>query len=148
MVFATVHLKTTPLGPDDFVDQPSGRMLACRATVASPDGLARITLFMATDGDRSPSTLDSLPPLMVAEPAGTIGALVRETAEGRATVEVNREDEPNSRSVAAAVAVMRASWGWDESPAIIVTVNSAALTIAPQFTSDGWTAVEIPSPAA
>jgi len=145
-VFTVRLLRTVPLGPEDFVTLPSGEVLQiCRAAVDTADGVKSITLFLASDA--APLTLNSLVTVLAAEASGTIGALVRTEADGRATVELAREHGAHTPAVAAATAVMRASWAWDESPTIIVTVNGATIPVAPRFTDDGWTATGIAPPA-
>jgi hypothetical protein len=140
---AAVHLERTtgPLELDDFVAHPSGRLLqVCRATVGTAEFMGQFAVVLATDADAASITLDSLVAMMTGETADTIAVLVRESAKGRATVEVERARESCAFPIAAAVAVMLASWAWDESPTIVVTVNATPVAIAPRFAGDGWTA--------
>jgi len=149
MSAATVRLTRTadPLGPDDFVAHPSGRLLqVCRATVGMADATQRVALVLPADADAAAIMLDSLGAILAEESVGTIVALLRETGEGWATVEVSRQHETRSLSVAAAAAVMQASWGWDESRTIVVAVNGIPIAVEPRFTGESWT-VGVATPA-
>jgi hypothetical protein len=42
--------------------------------------------------------------------------------------------------VAQAAAVVQASWGWDESQVIRVTVDDEAIDVAPRHGAEGWSA--------
>jgi hypothetical protein len=86
-------------------------------------------------------TLASLDAAIAAEPAGTIGVLVRDGGEGQIAVEVGRDQELRVFPIAAATAVMRASWGWEESRTVHVSVNAIRQAIAPRYTRDGWAAI-------
>lgn len=142
---ATVQLSDAGShGRPEVVAHPSGQLLQiCHATVRWADGNAGVALFLSAGTEAASLTPDSLATLMVGEPAGTIAVLVRDSSEGRATVELNSEDEPRALPVASAVAVMQASWGWDESPTIVVAVNGVSISVSPRFTGDRWTALDI-----
>ena len=148
MSTTTVRLsRTGPPGTHDFVAHPSGQLQVCRATVATGDRIEHFTLFLPADTQAAPIAFDSLPAVSE-EVADSVDVLVRETGGGRAIVEVSQDHESRAVPVASAVAVMRASWGWDETPTIVVTVNDAPVAVAPRFTKDGCTALVIASPAA
>ena len=60
-------------------------------------------------------------------------------AEGEATVVTDiGEDNASAFEAAAAVAVVKASCGWDESNPIIVRVNDTELSVAAQFAVGKW----------
>jgi hypothetical protein len=142
-----VRLGAGPNSREGFAELPSGEHIQiCRATVGEEDAAQHIVLFLPAPF-ADPLTLDSLTPALSREPAGTVGALLRASAEGRATVEVLGEHSSCARQVAAVAAVMRASWGWDESPTIVVTVNGTPLDVAPRCIGDRWTAAGIAPPA-
>jgi hypothetical protein len=61
--------------------------------------------------------------------------------EGEATVVTDTpEDEVSAFEVAAAVAVVKASCGWDESKLIIVWVNNNKVPVVAQFDGKEWIA--------
>lgn len=66
-------------------------------------------------------------------------AFVVDDAEGRAVVEMRGEDHLN-REAAAAVAVVKASWAWDESATFEVVVNGARFMIRTLFAEGSWQA--------
>jgi hypothetical protein len=138
---ATVDLFSAgPPGAPELVEHHAGQhLLVCRATVQQAEMVDRIVLFMPSPG--SEVTLASLAAAIAAEPAGTIGVLVRDGGEGQIAVEIRRDQEPRAFPIAAATAVMRASWGWEESRTVHVSVNAIPQAIAPRDTRDGWAAI-------
>jgi len=50
------------------------------------------------------------------------------------------DEEFNHFNLAAAISVIKASCGWDESPAIIVKINSAEVRVWPRFDGRQWIA--------
>jgi hypothetical protein len=73
---------------------------------------------------------------------GALVAVVGEADTGRCTVEVIPPSTIAQRTAAAqAAAVVQASWGWDESPEIRVSVGGEVLEIAARYDSvGGWSA--------
>ena len=137
-----------PLGPNDFVSDASGRPLqVCRVVIGGEEGIHRIVFFVAVFPEDAEVTLRSLAGVLAREPLGTTGAILRESAEGRLGVEIDREDESGALQVAGAAAVMHAALSWDESPLIRVSVNDRSFAIAARFTDQGWTASETASDA-
>lgn len=49
----------------------------------------------------------------------------------------------NVFSLAAAVAVIKVSWGWDESHSIVVKVNDVEVQVSPQFDGNNWVAMSL-----
>ncbi len=45
--------------------------------------------------------------------------------------------------LAAAVAVIKASWGWDESPSIVVKVNDVEVRVLPRFDGNNWVVMSL-----
>lgn len=66
-------------------------------------------------------------------------AFVIEDGIGRAVVETPG-DEPEPPRAAAAVAVFKASWGWDESPTFDIEVNGVTYSVAAHVEDRIWTA--------
>jgi hypothetical protein len=66
---------------------------------------------------------------------------VRFEAVGEMVISSSPADAITLFDAAAAVATLRASWGWDESPTIVVRVSPAGNTFAvkPAFANDAWT---------
>ena len=141
-----VRLATAaPLGPSDLVSDVSGRPLqVCRIVLGREESVHRIVLVFPEEAE---VTLRSLAAVLTKEPLGTIGAIVRESAEGRLGVEIDEEEESGALEVAAAAAVMHAALSWDESPLIRVSVNEHSYSIAARFSDQGWTASEVASDA-
>jgi hypothetical protein len=141
---ATVDIEKTGSTPlqADFVRHASGALLqVCRATVRSGSVVERVTIFAGADGTWGDTIgVDALSALVRGEPAETIPALLREGTEGRAQVEVGPESESRATAIAQATAVMRASWAWDESAVITVSINGTPHFVAPQFTGSEWRA--------
>jgi hypothetical protein len=132
-----------PLGPNDLVSDASGRPLqVCRVVIGGEESVHRIAFFVAVFPEDAEVTLRSLAAVLAKEPLGTIGAILRESAEGRLGVEIGREAESAALGVAAAAAVMRAALSWDESPLIRVSVNHHSFAIAARYSDQGWTASE------
>ena len=137
-----------PLGPNDLVSDVSGRPLqVCRVVIGREQRVHRITFFVAVFPEDAEVTLRSLAAVLMKEPLGTIGAILRESAVGRLGVEIDEEEEPVALEVAAAAAVMHAALSWDESPLIRVSVNDRSFSIAARFSDQGWTASEVASDA-
>jgi hypothetical protein len=130
---------TGPVAVDDFVKAPSGKLVqVCRATVASDSSTEPIAIFVPAHFDEPLGAIDTLAALTAAESAGTVGVLLRAYAEGRAMVEASPVHETRALVIAAAVAVMRVGWGWDESAAIVVGVNAVSITVEPRFEGTVW----------
>ena len=71
-------------------------------------------------------------------------AFVSEAGAGRCRVDVvggSPRDEVCAR-VAMAAAVVQASWAWDESERIVVTMGDRGVEVVPRHSSDGWCAEE------
>jgi len=136
------------LEPNHLVSDASGRPLqVCRVDIGGEEGVHRIAFFVAVFPEDAEVTLGSLAAVLAKEPLGTIGAIVRESSEGRLGVEIDRGEESGALGVAAAAAVMHAALSWDESPLIRVSVNHHAFAIAARYSDQGWTASEAASDA-
>ena len=136
------------LGPNDLVSDASGRPLqVCRVVIEKEESVRRIAFFVAVFPEEAEITLRSLAAVLAKEPLGTTGAIVRESAEGRLGVEIDREEESGALGVAAAAAVMHAALSWDESRLIRVSVNEHSFAIAARYSDQGWTARETASDA-
>ncbi len=66
-------------------------------------------------------------------------ALVFTESTGRVNVETSSTTPP--ATFAAAAAVVRASWAWDESEHIEVMVNGSDYRVTPSFDGDTWQAL-------
>lgn len=129
------------LGPDDFFVHESGRSLQLsRATVEVADVTERVLLVNAAFPGDLPLATESLPALVEREGPGTLGAVVRDYVVGRVTADPLPEHASKAFEIAAAAAIMYAVGSWDESPTISVTVNDAAIPMAPRFDGGRWTA--------
>jgi hypothetical protein len=139
---ATVQLKRTgPLTTEDFVAFASGaRLQVCRAIVQSAGISHRVTLLLLPSAEADAP--GSGPPGQPAadEPTGTITALVAQTEQAQSTVTIDSAHEKFASSVAAAVAVMRASWGWEETPQMCIHVNGTRIVVEPRYSGTTWEA--------
>jgi hypothetical protein len=75
-----------------------------------------------------------------AEGAGAACDFIVHNVEGEATVIAEVGEDRAAYDAAAAVAVVKASCGWDESNPITVRVNETALSVVAQSVSGQWTA--------
>ena len=144
MTDATVQLAPTGRPrADEFIAYGSElHFQLCRGTVRTVDSEERVILYI-------PAGVDGVLPAPGAlaatktEALGEIPALVRESSEGRVSVQVEPEIESQIFAIAATAAVMRASWAWDESHEIMVVVNQTSVRVAVSFTGADWRAVNI-----
>jgi hypothetical protein len=69
-----------------------------------------------------------------------VASLVRFDAEGETTISCSAVDEVERFAAAAAVATLKRSWGWDESPTVKVTFHSDGreLCLNPSFEDGAW----------
>jgi hypothetical protein len=67
-----------------------------------------------------------------------------EQAEGFAVVRSEDPRTENAFHVAASVAVIKASWGWDEAKPIVIRVDEKELKIYPSFDGRAWIASDHP----
>jgi hypothetical protein len=66
-------------------------------------------------------------------------AVITEATAGRCTMTVVSPSTPEERATAArAAAVVQASWAWDESPVIMVSVGNEVIKVAPRHDAGGW----------
>ena len=128
--------------PGDVVAHAGRDLLVCRALVREPDGDTAVALYMLANGLAGALTLEALAGLTAHEPLGTRVAFVRDDVDGPVTVEAEPAAAVGAFPVAAAAAVMRASWAWDESQELLVVVNGVQITIAPRFNGEVWEAFE------
>ena len=76
-------------------------------------------------------------------PGGQVSAVVEDT-QGFARVHSKDGSPQNAFHVAACVAVMKASWGWDESAPIVVRVDDDEFEMYPSFDGKAWMAKDRP----
>jgi hypothetical protein len=140
MFTATVELaRVGPLSAEDFVAYGSGaRLQMCRATVHTAQGEHRIALVLLLPEHESPLVRPSIEELVSVESAGTIPALVAGGSCEQSLVTIGLEHEEHAPLVAAAVAVMRASWGWEETTPMRIRVNDRPMVVAPRYAGTTW----------
>ena len=129
-----------PVGliPADFVTLPSGaRLPACRAKVQLRNRTILVTLLMAQPGEQAPSDPE-LATLSAADPAGAVVVGLEATGTGQATVTAPVAAESSAEAVVLAAAVCTVSWGWDESPEILVTLNGRASAVSAVYRDEAW----------
>jgi hypothetical protein len=135
-------LVTMPDGPDGIVPAQSVTLasgqpvMVCRTTVLRGTISTSVTLFLPDPGERVPSGQD-LEAVVEKDPGVGVPAVLQASGTGEATVVTRLADVPTIEAVAMAAAVCVASWGWDESPSIRVSVNDASLLVEPRYTGVG-----------
>jgi hypothetical protein len=83
--------------------------------------------------------------VLLAEPGAALAVITRSRA-GEASVQVCRATPAvGAREVAAGVAIFLASWGWDESESLRVTVDGVDLRVTPRFVGGVWQARVAPA---
>jgi hypothetical protein len=126
---------------DDFLLVASGRYVqVCRARVLTADFAKHLLLVFAYTDETSDITLESVAVALSNEAPKTEVVLVTESKEGRAAAIIDSGGEDQISHVAGAVAVMQVSWGWDESPIIIVRVNDTVQYVSPRYDGRHWNA--------
>ena len=120
-----VHLpRQGPVTPEDFVAFSRGeRVQFCDAFIDGGQAPLAARLFLPQPA-QPPFTVDELPVTETALPV-----LVRDS-EPSVVALAPSSDAGRSAEIAAAVAVMRASWAWDERAELPVTVNGATFNSA------------------
>ena len=141
-VFKVTLAWSGSLSANDFVSVDRGQYLqVCRARVESSGRTERLLLGLATDSSSIVALKTALTRALALEAPATQAVLVTDSQEGSAVAAIEGESEWLPLPVAAAVAVMRACWGWDESPTINVCVNGQTWESSPRYNGDQWTAV-------
>jgi hypothetical protein len=74
-------------------------------------------------------------------PQSVIALIVREF-DGSATV-LSEPESYEPFPVAAAVAVFKASWGWEEASPLLVNVNGAEIAVRARFNGDTWVVSDV-----
>jgi hypothetical protein len=72
--------------------------------------------------------------------ANAIVAVVGEASTGRCSVAVFPSSPADASIAARAAAVVQASWAWDESSAILVSVGGEVIEVSPDYGASGWLA--------
>jgi hypothetical protein len=84
--------------------------------------------------------LESVASRLQLDSAGAVCDFIIHDTEGSCNVVANINDEASAYEVAAAVGIVKASCGWDESNPIMVCVNDMEMTVFAQFNGIGWVA--------
>lgn len=74
--------------------------------------------------------------------ARAVISFIIDNRDGWAQVITAPDEEFNSFNLAAAISVIKASWGWDESKPMMVMINGAEVRVWPRFDGRQWVAVE------
>src|SRR6266496_3943556 len=119
----------------------------------SPENAVQVSrsLVQTSDGERSEQVLvwsdsgitDAVGEKLVADLEAEIPrcvSTVDEEVEGFAVVRSEDGSTLNAFDVAASVAVIKASWGWDEEMPIVVRVNEDKFEIYASFDGSDWIA--------
>jgi hypothetical protein len=77
--------------------------------------------------------------VIIAQVGSQMVSFLQEDGPGYARVAPAGEQSLSAIGVAAAVTCYKVSWGWDESPSIVVNVNGRRVTmVVSQEAGDGW----------
>ena len=131
-----VELPTGIVAEDRVRPSAGSGIQACRATVRQAATTTRVTLLLPSPGEPLP-TVGTLAEVAAIEPAGTVLATLEASGAGEVTctgpVPIAHRD-----AVAMAAAVCAASWGWDESPRIRVSLEAQQWVVAPRYRDATW----------
>lgn len=112
----------------------------CRTSVRRDDRPStQVILVLDVQGLVLPTEADLLNLLATSLFLGTVAGL-QTTDSGKVKVITLPEFDGAPEDIALAAAVCAASWGWDESELIRVTVNDRAWDVTPAFRDGAWTA--------
>ena len=129
-----------PLSERDFlVLDPDRALQLAHVTVAFDGTCERLLLIIATRPMDSDLTLSSLFPRLTSAAGGRILVLVC-PSDDAASAAVTSAFEDQNPLVAAAIAVLQASWGWDARLAMDVVVNDQGYRVSPAFDGQRWKA--------
>lgn len=122
------------------LDNRGNGMLVCRAAVG-PGNVPRLVLGSANGEWPRDVLWDALDRALLVDEPGAVGALLVDYGEGFAVLVGRPSLEHFAAQVAAAAAVMRVSWGWDESSSILVRIDDRPWRVWPRFKQGVWIAV-------
>jgi hypothetical protein len=112
----------------------------CRASVHRHDGRStQIALLLDAQGLVLPTETDLANLRSTSSSFGIVAGL-QAAVGGKAVVRTLPEFDAASVDIALAAAVCAASWGWDESECIHVTVNGREWDVSAAFWDGVWTA--------
>lgn len=127
-----------PLRQEDFLSCLRGEVMQiCRAVVEEQDREIPVALFLVNTFSEQPSWSSAAWPVAVAA-AGNLAAFVRHSEQGRVNIEPRPEGEAGRYHLAAVAAVMAVSWGWDESPEILVSTAGQDYRFALSWDGHRW----------
>lgn len=135
----------TGIAMGDLLRLPSGVAIqACRATVWHEAATTRVTLLLPSPGE-PPLTVAALAEAAATDTASVVVATLEASGAGQATV-VGAVAIEHREAVAMAAAVCAASWGWDESPRICVSLDEQQWVVAPEYRGTTWYATIMEEP--
>lgn len=112
----------------------------CRTSVQAGDQRSKpISLLMHVEAQVMPTEAD-LETALTQDPSLEIVAGMLSARSGEASVFTLPKFVSASEEIAQAAAVCKASWGWDESVRIHVTVNGREWDVTPRFRAGAWRA--------
>ena len=123
----------------DFVTLDDARRLQIfRVIVGSGATEEEHLIINVADEALDPAAFESIiHSLRAANPDAQISCYQTEL-EGRAEVIAGPDHEFSPFSIAAAVAVVEASCGWDKSESMVIKVNDVEIKLSPRFDGGGW----------
>jgi hypothetical protein len=92
--------------------------------------------------DESRETCDDLQRTLKGLHPDAIVSVVANDAEGFCICSSELKENVPAFSAAAAVAVVKSSWGWDESDPMLVRVNGNEIRVRPRYHGNCWTVTD------
>jgi hypothetical protein len=115
----------------DFIAYANVNLVqVCRLEIVRPHERMELELHFA-HGDLGPHDVNAL------ELTKSVAALILPVSDGLIRGAVRPENSALLPEVAAAIAVVQASWAWDERESFVVLVNGKPFTVAPRFRAEG-----------
>jgi hypothetical protein len=128
-----------PPGARDFVTLDDARRLQTfRVKVSSGATEEEHLIINVTDESLDPAAFESIiHGLRAVNPDAQI-SFYRTELEGRTEVSAGPNEEFSPFSIAAAVAVVKASCGWDESEFMVIKVHDVEINLSLRFDGQRW----------
>jgi hypothetical protein len=126
--------------PETFMLASGVTAQVCRASLQAGDQPSRrIGLLMHMEAQAMPTDTDLEMALAQVPSLGIVAGLLS-ARSGEASVVTLARFTTASEEIAQAAAACTASWGWDESDHIHVTVNGRGWDVTPRFRDGAWRA--------
>ena len=140
MATTTVRVHLPQAGPftvADFAEYAQGeKVQVCRIAIENGSHRLPLELYLAHH-EAGPTSLDLLPPSRDAT------QVLVHAGHDPLCGAVRPADAPYAAQIAAAVAVMQVSWGWDERDLLPVRINDEEFVTSPRYEGERRWQVEV-----